>query len=254
MEALHWPLNILSKAVHYKNLTAASAHVGISQSQLSRIISQLERDLDVILLDRNAKRKSGWTPAAFRLAEIYSQNSRKLQSIIAETLESQAPTLIRIGTLEGLSEFALGVAHNLLDAAKIKTVEIDVYDQSELEEKFFNGDLDLIFTSRSPGKQKYKNLLELGYQTFETINSSPAFTVMSPFEFAKTKVKPVNKTLISNSLFVRRKWLEKFGGDGRLPSRVKKSQAKDASPVMIIGAESINNLLWTAVKNTEHKF
>jgi LysR family transcriptional regulator, transcriptional activator for aaeXAB operon len=76
VEGLHWPLSVLARAVHYKNLTSASSHVGLSQPQLSRLVSQLEKELNVTLLDRSARRKSGWTPAAHRVAQIYAISSK----------------------------------------------------------------------------------------------------------------------------------------------------------------------------------
>jgi hypothetical protein len=36
-----------------------------------------------------------------------------------------------------------------------------------LEEKFISGDLDLIFSSKSPGRQKYTHIADVGYQTFD---------------------------------------------------------------------------------------
>ena len=49
MDHLHWPLSVLSKAIHHKNLSAAADHIGLSQPQLSRLIAQLEEELGVIV-------------------------------------------------------------------------------------------------------------------------------------------------------------------------------------------------------------
>src|SRR5690606_36427305 len=134
-------------------------HVGLSQPQMSRLINQLERELNVTLLDRSVKRKSGWTAAAFRLADVYSQSSRKLQSSLRSLVESQMPTHVSIGTLEGLRRLTVQIANHLLSNSKIVLVEIDVFDQNELEQKFLNGDLDLIVSSRNPTRQKLKHTL-----------------------------------------------------------------------------------------------
>jgi LysR family transcriptional regulator, transcriptional activator for aaeXAB operon len=77
--------------------------------------------------------------------------------------------VVRVGTLEGLSFIALHMVKGLLENDKVKVVELDVFDQNELEQKFLNGDLDLILSSRTPGKQKFKHLLELGHQTFKIV-------------------------------------------------------------------------------------
>lgn len=244
METLHWPLSVLARAVHFKNLTGASAHVGLSQPQLSRLIAQIEKEFDVSLLDRTAKRKSAWTPAAFRLAEVYAQNSRKLQSSIREVLEQQVPSHIHIGILEGLSSLALKAIHQLYQQTKLQIVELDVFDQNDLEERFFNGDLDIIFSARSPGKQKFKHQLEVGYQTLETFSSNSNFSVLSSFEYGRLKKAPENKTFISNSLALRKSWLEKFGGSGQMPSSIHKSKGRDTLPVLIIAADTFNETLW----------
>lgn len=247
MDTLHWPLTILSKAIHFKNLTGASTHVGLSQPQMSRLISQIEKEFDIVLLDRSAKRKSSWTPAAYRLAEIYSQNIRKLHNSIQDAIAAQIPTQVNIGTLEGLKFLSLDVAHTLLEDSKISAVELDVYDSNELEEKFVNGDLDLIFTSHEPGKQKFKHIIEVGFQSLNKIETNNTFSVLSSYEFGRLKKKPDNKIFISNSLSVRKYWLETYGGSGTVPSAVKKAKGRDQIPVLIIGAELFNDKIWRAV-------
>ncbi|MCB0351621.1 MAG: LysR family transcriptional regulator [Bdellovibrionales bacterium] len=247
MDTLHWPLTVLSKAVHFKNLTGASTHVGLSQPQMSRLIAQLEKEFDVTLLDRSAKRKSAWTPAAHKLAEVYTQNARKLQGSIEEALGAEVPSQVNIGTLEGLKDLALNVAHSLLEHSKITTVELDVFDSNELEEKFINGDLDLIFTSHEPGKQKFKHLIEVGYQTLNEVDSNKDFSVMSPFEYGRLKKKPTNKIFISNSLSIRKHWLDSYGGKGTVPSVVKKTKGRDPSPVFIIGGELFSENIWRQI-------
>lgn len=255
METLHWPLSVLSRAVHFKNLTGASAHVGLSQPQLSRIVSQLEKEFNVTLLDRTARRKSGWTNTAFRLAEIYGQNSRKLQDALNEALAAQVPSQVRIGTLEGLSSIALNLAKSFLEDSKVHSVELDVFDQNELEQKFLNGDIDLMLSSRTPGKQKFKHVLELGQQTFKTFNDTDKVSVRSPYEHGSQKRKPEDrdrKLFISNSLALRKTWLETFGGVGDLPSKVKRGRGAE-HVVLLIGHELFHENLWDFVEKQAEK-
>ncbi len=255
VESMHWPLSVLSRAIHFKNLTSASAHVGLSQPQLSRLVSQLEKEFNVTLLDRSARRKSGWTKAARRLAEIYSQNNRKLQDAIQQALDMQVPREVRIGTLEGLSPIALHVGHALLRQSKVSLVELDVYDQNDLEQKFLNNDLDLILSSRTPGKQKFKHVLEIGFQTFQIFKSKADTLVVSPYEFGIRKKKvtdrtPGPKTFISNSLALRRSWLDQFGGEGAIPSIVQKQNGAGSLPVLLIGTELFHESLWAVVTDS----
>lgn len=248
MDALHWPLTVLSKAVHFKNLTGASAHIGLSQPQISRLITQLERQFEVTLLDRTSKRKSAWTPAAYRLAEIYTQNARKLQSSIQEVIADQMPCHIHIGSLEGLGELAMRVAQALLSAPNIQTVELDIFDQNDIEEKFYNGDLDIIISSREPGKKKFKYRLEVGGQSMDTFDSKSDFFVFSPYEYGLIKKRPNRKTLISNSLSIRKQWLKNYGGHGQIPSEIRRTRTRDQMPVLIIGTDLLNEKVWKRVE------
>lgn len=259
MEQLHWPLHILSRAVHFKNLSGASAHVGLSQPQLSRLITQIESELNVVLLDRTARRKSGWTPAAFRLAEVYQQSSRKLQAAIYELVETQVPAEIHIGILEGLSPIALDLVELLFQNSNLNLIELNVFDQNDLEEKFLNGDLDLSLTSRPPSRQKLKHQIELGFQTFDHYGSPTSpYIVQSPFEFGREKKKKTaesnkQKHFISNSLALRRHWLIEHDGNGVIPGRVRRAKSKELLPVVLIGSELFNEQLWKTVSDVAKK-
>ncbi len=92
LSRLHWELSVLSRAVAYQNLSSAAMHIGTSQPQLSRIISKLERELKTVLLDRTSRRKSGWTLAALRLAELYMKSERRLEHDIKGLLMGEAQT------------------------------------------------------------------------------------------------------------------------------------------------------------------
>ncbi len=246
MDGLHWPLSVLSRAVHFKNLTSASAHVGLSQPQLSRLVQQLEKEFKVTLLDRSARRKSGWTQTALKLAQVYSNNNRKLKEAVFETIEADTPKEIRFGTLEGISPIALHLTHSILVNSKSVIVELDVYDQTDLEEKFLNGDLDVILTSRPPGKQKLKHRAQIGHQSFDSFAEGEKFLVMSPFEFnmQKRKAEKNKKVFVSNSLFLRRNWFSKYGGQGDLPGEVHNQKLKNSMPVLLFGAELLNEGIW----------
>src|SRR5215207_3210183 len=167
MDNLHWQLSVLSKAIHYKNLSGAAAHVGLSQPQLSRIISRLEGELGVVLLDRAARRKSGWTPVAFKVADTYFRSSRKLTQALQQLTTDDHITHLSIGVLEGLIPLASEFCRQLFENPKIQLIDLNVYDLSELEEKFEKDELDLIFSCREPGKHKRKHVRTLGYQLIE---------------------------------------------------------------------------------------
>ncbi len=104
MDNLHWQLSVLSRAIQYKNLSGAAEHVGLSQPQLSRIISRIESELGVVLLDRSVRRKSGWTPIAFKIAEIYLQSSRKLSSSLQQLNNEEQISQLNVVCFEGMLE------------------------------------------------------------------------------------------------------------------------------------------------------
>src|SRR5947209_3185861 len=95
---LNYPLSVLAKAVAYRNLSSASLHVGLSQPQLSRLISQIEKELGVELLDRKVKRKSSWTPQAMKLAELFHDNQLRLEHAIRCIQSDQRVRQVHFGT------------------------------------------------------------------------------------------------------------------------------------------------------------
>jgi len=259
MDNLHWQLSVLSRAIHYKNLSGAAEHVGLSQPQLSRIISRIEGELDVVLLDRSVRRKSGWTPIAFKIAEIYLQSSRKLSSNLQQLQNEDQISRLTVGCLEGMLNLAAHFCQQLFDHSVIQTFELDVYDLSELETHFEKNELDMIFTFREPGKQKYKFVQNLGYQTFKKHESKATTTrVMSPFEFShyvnRKKIAKDARFILSNSLAVRKLWVEKYGGIADFPSDVygKKTDAEGESPVYLIASEFLSSRLWNKMKTFKY--
>ena len=266
MDNLHWELSVLSKAIHYKNLSGAASHVGLSQPQLSRIISRLEGELGVVLLDRTARRKSGWTPVAFKIAETYFQTSRKLTQTLQQLTTDDTISHLSIGILEGMISLANNFCRHLFENPKIQTVELNVYDLSELEEHFEKNEIDLIFTCREPGKHKYKYVRNLGYQVIDRTGDGSGPKVFSQFEFAnhfharqgkRSAVKDAQgrptQSLISNSLAVRKTWIEDYGGLGYVPSEVRRKKVDDDDvPVYLIASDLMNPTLWQKFEQFRH--
>lgn len=247
MQHIHYELAVLSKCVHFKNLSAAAIHVGLSQPQLSRIISKLEEELKIILLDRSAKRKSGWTPLAFDLAKLFEKNSQRLEIELANLTKKENLSELRIGTLEGLSNIAMNLAKIGFDDIGIKRIVLDIYDMSDLEANFLSGNLDMILSSRAPGKQKFKNIYTIGYQNFEKIETNSNYSIFTPFEFNKREKKlktlPIN-ILISNSLSIKKDWLKNYGGSAQIPIEPKKGAFSNAEPVLVVASETLGPVVW----------
>lgn len=247
MNTLHWPLSVLSRCIDYKNLTAASRHVGLSQPQLSRLIKQIEEELEISLLDRSSPRHSTWTPSARTVASIYKKSEKTLESELNIYLEDSSQKEVKIGCLEGLSGLAMASSSKILNKTKVTELTLNIYDLNILETKFLSGELDLIFTSREPNRKKYKHSKTLGYQAFESKkNTALDLEILSPFEEQtfKNKNKKLKK-LISNSLAVRIDFQAKFGGRCSVPTNVQAQKSSAANtPVLVIGQDSLSKEIW----------
>lgn len=247
LQDIHSSFAALVKAVRYKNLSAASEHIGLSQPQLSRLIQRLEQELGVMLLDRSSKRSSGWLPQAHELAEIYQQSDKRLRLEIDSLNQTAVPKEIRLATLEGLSEKALAVAHELLMMDSIDLVSLDILDLNELEEQFMALNLDVIFSFKTPGKQKYSRLVEVGYQKLELTKTDDGVSVQSSFEHGVTKKKAAAKSFVSNSLEIRKNYLQKYSGTGLLPTSVSQKKDKGTEAVYMVAQETMTNAAWDRV-------
>lgn len=248
IQSLTYELSILAQAVQHKNLSAASVHVGISQPQLSRMIAKIEAELNVILLDRSARRKSGWTPVAQQLATVYAKGIGRLQNEILSLAQEIEINDLRIGSLEGLSGIAQQFVESCFEKLGIHMVHLDILDFKDLDSQFLSGDLDLIFTVRSPSKQKFQHQVEVGYQQMEKVSTDKNIYVCSPFEYAgmdKKELDVSKKYLVSNSLAVRSHWLHEIGGTGVLPINATKGRGKGYYSVYMIGSEVMTPKLWT---------
>lgn len=247
MTHLNWPLEVLSRAVHFKNLSAASSQVGLSQPQLSRLIAKLEDELGLSLLDRQVKRQSAWTKEALKLAEMYHASQVRLTEAIHQLQQSGKMRQVRFGSLEGLLGEALKISKRLFEYG-VQEVHVDVFDQNELEARFLSGDLDLVLNSRTPGRAKWRHSKICGYQTLDKVERSTKFHVLSNTEFARTRRhKADNKLFVSNSLLARQLWLREYGGVGSLPSEVQTRAKQGLVPVMLIGTEALPADIWQAI-------
>lgn len=269
MDHLHWPLSVLSKAIHHKNLSAAADHIGLSQPQLSRLIAQLEDELGIVLLDRAARRKSGWTPVAYKVADVYFRNSRRLVASLQELQGDDQIHHVTFGTLEGLVPLAMEITQTMFRETKIPVIELNVYDLSDLEERFEKDEIDLILTCREPGRSKRKHVREFGWQDFKTIGPANSdLKVLSPFEHAhliqsgkrnaskRERDETANsKIILSNSLAVRRLYLDEHGGRGQVPGPVQKKRPGTSTeqPVYLIGTEILPPVLWEKLENAPIK-
>ncbi|MBX9767255.1 MAG: LysR family transcriptional regulator, partial [Bdellovibrionales bacterium] len=266
MNVLSWEISVISRAVNFPNLSAASRQIGISQPQLSRIVRKVELDLGLPLLDRSVKRNSTWTTQAHQLGEATRKLSRSFEGEIQQLAQPLTRRSLHIGTLEGLSEIAIRISQHCFDKGGVNRIELDVYDLHGLEERFLMGRLDLILTARETGLSKSSYLKLLGYQKMKHVENSKTYELFSSFEFhraleetskarrsknqkAAPKIPSLEdsrtKVLISNSLNLRLLWLDRYGATGNFPEpTVAPQSAEDRSPVALVGQPSLGDKLW----------
>lgn len=248
MEELHWPLTVLTRAIAFKNATSASQNIGLSQPQISRLINKIEKSLGITLLDKSSPRNTVWTADARKLTEIYNKSTRSLELSLANLKEDRIPKAISIGTLEGLSSLAIDYSQRLFKQTSIKQIQLDIYDQNEMENHFLMAEVDLIFTSRAPGQKKYRFNKTLGYQRLEKYNDKKLIDVYSPYEYGLVKKKDENnKVFISNSLAIRSFYLVEKIGAGKLPSDIHQTPIKGDLPVLAVGQDYLHPSLWQKI-------
>jgi hypothetical protein len=253
MTDLIHPLTVLAKAVAFKNLSAASLLVGLSQPQLSRLVARLEAELGFELLNRQARRNSSWTPQALQLAETFTRHQRRLELSLRGMQGAARPKALHMGTLEGLADLAMQFAETGFQTAGLELVELDIYDRGELEAKFLAGELDVILNTRIPNRTKPRFLVNCGYQWLETTESPSRYRLFSSFEYSRLKKRPMNvRTLVSNSLFVRKSWQQKYGGSGAFPSSVQAKGKRGMDEVLLLGGEWLDANLWKALTSRFH--
>lgn len=252
IQNLTYELSVLAKAVQHKNLSAAAVHVGLSQPQLSRLVAKIESELNIILLDRSARRKSGWTQLAHDLSLTYTKGIGRLQTEILSVAQDSEIHELRIGTLEGLSAIATQFVQFCFENIEISTIHLDVLDFKDLDSQFLSGNLDLIFTVRPPSRQKYSHQLEVGYQQMEKISTDSGVQVFSTYEYSSLDKKSIGKgsqVLVSNSLAFRSNWLHEIGGSGILPVNAKKGRGKGYYSVYLFGSDLLSPKIWTQISD-----
>ena len=255
LQNLTYELSVLAKAVQHKNLSAAAIHVGLSQPQISRLIAKIESELNVVLLDRTARRKSGWTQVAIDLSLIFSKGINRLESEVLAIVQEREQSELHIGTLEGLSSMALQFAKACFTELRMKKIFLDILDFKDLDSQFLSGSLDLIFTVKPPNKQKFNHQIEVGSQQMEKISSDADIFVCSPFELTVDKKLETefNHLFVSNSLSLRREWLKDFGGTGTLPTDTRKGRGKGYYSVYLFGSDLISPRLWSQISDLAEK-
>ena len=185
------------------------------------------------------------------MAQVFEASQRRLMHSVDELRENTQPTRLHIGTLEGLSDIAMESAHRVLQTTSVEFLQLDVLELAEIETQFLSGGIDLAFTSRVPSHRKLEKVIELGKQSFDKYRNHWDYGVFSPFEYAKQNLELSKKTIVSNSLNIRRQWLETHGGVGQVPGAIGK---KGELPVLVIANDWVQDSLWNQFQETAKAF
>ena len=264
MNYLNWELDVISRAIDFPNLTGAAGVIGISQPQLSRIVRKLEADCGFKLLNREAKRSVSWTNEAHKLVELYRQTFLNFKIALDAMQDNATQSYVRVGALDGLADHAMKLCHELLSDSDLQTVELDLYDLPDLEERFLAGKLDLIFSLRQPGRSKSMHVRTLGYQRIEQHGYAGGIAVKSVFEnnssenssASKTNRKAaIDKSFVSNSLAMREHWIKHYNGIGTLPSKIHQRKAGKGLeyPALLIGRPGLSDKLWRKITESSRQ-
>jgi hypothetical protein len=90
----------------------------------------------------------------------------------------------------------------------------------------------------------------LGYQVVDKVGRGSALRAFSPFEYAQhmhnKRIPPKGtRALLSNSLAVRKLWIEDQGATGFVPSDIRSKKVSDSDvPVILIGSDVLNPGFW----------
>jgi hypothetical protein len=115
-----------------------------------------------------------------------------------------------------------------------------------------------------PGRKKYRYQKTIGYQKIEKRSTQSSHQkpvkVYSSFEYSiemghqsslKAQAKAPQASLISNSLQVRRFWIDEFGFQGSLPTVLKPSKGDglDWLPVYLIAQDEVHPEHWSCINS-----
>jgi hypothetical protein len=132
----------------------------------------------------------------------------------------------------------------------MKKVFLDILDFQDLEAQFLSGSLDFIFSVKTPGKQKFQHVAEVGFQQMKQVTTNAKIWVGSPYEMTNEKKQSseVEHFFVSNSLSLREKWLNDFGGTGQVFVDTKKGRGKGNYTVYLIGSDLLSPKIWSKAK------
>jgi DNA-binding transcriptional LysR family regulator len=127
---------LFAKVVQAQSYSQAARDTGIPKSTISRKISQLEKDLNVRLLQRNSRSLS--------LTQIGKQIFENCLKILQEVETVQATIEGARQDVSGTLRVGIPVSFNQEIIANLSTGFLKQYPEVNLEMQFTNGDVDLI--------------------------------------------------------------------------------------------------------------
>jgi hypothetical protein len=203
-------------------------------------------------MDRDSKRSVSWRPEALKLADLYSQLSRSWELELKSLSASKPFKKIKVGCLEGLSEVATDYIAKIIKLeSNLEEIEIEPLDLGELEKEFLDQELDLILSSRSPGKKKFQFLEVIGHQKFSNFEGRSEWQIKTPFELLKDHKSKKKKNIVTKSLWLKTLCRDRLDASALIPQKLNKSSAskipkesQDYVPVFMIAKDDFPKELW----------
>jgi hypothetical protein len=169
------------------------------------------------------------------------------------------PAHFKVGALEGMIPVAARFCRDLQKQTEIQVVQLDVEDLARLDERFLSSDFDVIFTHRLPsaGAKKFRYLRPIGYQTVDQTGPRDGVEVLSAWEFGRELADhrdgSLPHALVSNSLGVRKVWLDECKGKGSFPSAIRERRPRggEGETVYVVGADRLSPALWSKIERVE---
>ena len=148
-------IQIFLKVVELRNYTRVAEYFNFTVSMVSKTISNMEKEMGLILFLRNPRQMIP-TPAALVLAsEWHSVITTVEQSLEkAHIAQNGARKVLRVGLIDSSSEMDVRL-NECLDAFEAENPNIDIHveklDMHELVERLNAGDMDIICTGHHEG-------------------------------------------------------------------------------------------------------
>lgn len=148
-------IQIFLKVMELRNFTKTAEYLNFTVSMISKTISNMEKEMDLILFVRKP-RELAPTPAAIVLANEWQNIIKTVEQSLekAHTAQNGARTVLNVGLIDSSSEMDEGM-NRCLEQFELTHPSVDIHveklDMHELVERLNAGEMDVICTGHHEG-------------------------------------------------------------------------------------------------------